>query len=397
MIPRLREVRIGNYKSIEQAVVSLSGMTVLVGANGSGKSNFVDALAFVQECLSTSIEAAFRKRGGVTQVARHIRAGGREDLEFAFVIDLDPSTAAEYGFSIASDWNKTPEIIREYCTIREAGEEKHAFELERGRFTKRIPGIRPLVEPGRLMLYAASVTPEFQPVYSFLTGVRMYAIHPDDLREPRAPEPGLELESHGRNASSVVRVLTERFSDRHARIEGVLRSVVPGLEQVLVETIGSREFVMFVEATDRGPGAMLLDASTASDGTLRMLGMLLAVYQPATPTVLLVEEPEATIHPAAADVIVSVLMDAAKRSQVVITTHSPDVLDNKEITDDMLRVVSKPSGRTVITPISSASRTAVRQNLYSPGELLRMDELNPEIDPSHPSSAPEIDPAGTAG
>ncbi len=85
MIPRIREVRIGNDKSIEQAVVSLSGMTVLVGANGSGKSNFVDALAFV---------------------------------------------------------NKAPEIVREYCTIREAGEEKHAFELERGRFTKRIPGTR---------------------------------------------------------------------------------------------------------------------------------------------------------------------------------------------------------------------------------------------------------------
>jgi predicted ATPase len=128
-----------------------------------------------------------------------------------------------------------------------------------------------------------------------------------------------------------------------------------------------------------------------------MLGMLLAVHQPATPTVLLVEEPEATIHPAAADVIVSVLMDAAKRSQIVITTHSPDVLDNKEITDDMLRVVSKPSGRTVIAPISSASRTAVRQNLYSPGELLRMDELNPETEPSNPKSAPEMDRAGSAG
>jgi predicted ATPase len=142
---------------------------------------------------------------------------------------------------------------------------------------------------------------------------------------------------------------------------------------------------------------ILMDAQSASDGTLRMLGMLLAVYQPTTPTLLLIEEPEATIHPAAAEVVVSVLMDAAKRSQVVITTHSPDVLDNKEITDDMLRVVSKPSGRTIIAPISSASRTAVRQNLYSPGELLRMDELNPEIEPSTPNSAAEIDTAGTAG
>jgi hypothetical protein len=80
---------------------------------------------------------------------------------------------------------------------------------------------------------------------------------------------------------------------------------------------------------------------------------------------------------------------------VIITTHSPDVLDNKEIKDEMLRVVSKENGRSVIAPISSASRTAVRQHLYSPGELLRMDELNPEIEPPNPNSAPEIDPAGT--
>jgi hypothetical protein len=86
-------------------------------------------------------------------------------------------------------------------------------------------------------------------------------------------------------------------------------------------------------------------------------------------------------------------MDAAKRSQVVITTHSPDVLDNTDITEEMLRVVSKPNGRTVVTPIASASRIAVQQHLYSPGELLRMDELNPEIR----GSAPEIDSAGTAG
>jgi predicted ATPase len=247
------------------------------------------------------------------------------------------------------------------------------------------------------MLYAASDTPEFKPVYSFITGIRIHSIDPNQLRRIRSPEPGLELERTGQNSASVLRVLQERFQERHDRIVRVLGSVVPGVTHLSTEAFAGVELLYFGERLESRDHVVARDSASMSDGTLRMLGMLLAVYQPTTPSVLLVEEPEATIHPAAADVIVSVLMDAAKRSQVVITTHSPDVLDNKEITDDMLRVVSKRSGRTIIAPISSASRAAVRQNLYSPGELLRMDELNPEIESPHPDSAASIGSAGTAG
>lgn len=387
MIPRIREVHIRNYKSIEQASVTLAGFTVLVGANGSGKSNFVDALAFVQECLSTSIEAAFRKRGGAFGVAHQFSIGDSVDLELRIVIDLDDSTCADYGFGIYADLATPPEIFHEACRIIVDGEEKHAFEVKRGTFVNELAGVRPVVEPGRLMLYAASVTPEFHPVYAFLSGIRVYAIQPDVLRTPRGREAGLELETMGQNAASVLRVLEERFADRHARIVDVLSSVVPGILSVWVDALGSRELISFTEGAEPEEQLVSMDAFNLSDGTLRMLGMLLAVYQPTTPTVLLVEEPEATIHPAAADVLVSVLMDAAKRSQVVITTHSPDLLDNKEIAEDMVRVVSKSRGRTAIASMSNASRTAVRQNLYSLGELLRVDELNPA--PTQPGTANE--------
>ncbi|HZG41535.1 MAG TPA: AAA family ATPase, partial [Longimicrobium sp.] len=310
---------------------------------------------------------------------------------------LDEAMSADYGVEFTADPHGPPIIGREYCRILAHGEELHSFEVEAGSLTKQLPGIRPVVEPGRLMLYAASDAPEFKPVYNFLTGVRVHAVDPNELREIRATGPGLELEKHGRNAAAVLRVLQERFTDRHARLIRILGSVVPGVTNVLTEGFGNIELLRFSERTGAAGGTVRMDQFSASDGTLRMLGILLAVYQPTTPTVLIVEEPEATIHPAAADVLVSVLMDAAKRSQVIVTTHSPDVLDNKEITDDMLRVVSKPSGRTIIAPISSASRAAVRQNLYSPGELLRMDELNPEIESPHPDSAASIGSAGTAG
>ena len=65
VFPRIREIHIRNYKSIAQAVVRLGDLNVLVGANGSGKSNFVDAIAFVRDCLLDSVEQAVMRRGGM--------------------------------------------------------------------------------------------------------------------------------------------------------------------------------------------------------------------------------------------------------------------------------------------------------------------------------------------
>lgn len=116
-----------------------------------------------------------------------------------------------------------------------------------------------------------------------------------------------------------------------------------------------------------------------SDGTLRALGLLLAVYQPGDVSVVAIEEPEATVHPAVMELIVEVLMDAANECQVLVTTHSPDILDYKALSDEHLRVVTVEQSRTLICPLAQSSRDAVRNRLYTPGELLRADELNPDI------------------
>jgi len=68
-----------------------------------------------------------------------------------------------------------------------------------------------------------------------------------------------------------------------------------------------------------------------SDGTLRVLGILLAIYQPSESALIGVEEPESTIHPAAMDALVQILKDGQHRAQILVTTHSPDVLDNKTV------------------------------------------------------------------
>lgn len=379
MIPRIREVHLRNYRSIKRAVVHLSDLTVLVGPNGSGKSNFLDALAFVQECLSTSIEAALRSRGGLQRVRYGYSEGDADPVGLRVVVELSSDAVADYAFELASSGLGLVEVLEERCVISVRGKEPSQFDVRRGAFVVPVPGIRSAIEPDRLALYAASGVEEFRPLYDFLTGLRAYSIQPGKMRELRDPESGLVLDPDGGNAAAVLRNLHEHSTEAYRRIKSVLGSVVPGMTHVEGATVGGKQFLFFAEQRNSGDLPLGLFPTSVSDGTLRMLGLLLAAYQPARPTMLLVEEPEATIHPAAVDALMAVMLDAAKRSQVVLTTHSADLLDYKAVPDGSIRVVTRTGSGTLIAPVANSSREAIRKRLYSPGELLRSDELNPDL------------------
>jgi predicted ATP-binding protein involved in virulence len=99
---RLRRVQILNYKSISKATVDLGRLTILVGPNGAGKSNFLDALSFVRDCLSDSVEFAFKNRGGITAVRR--RSGGHPThIGLRLIVDLPNDQAADYSFQVAAE------------------------------------------------------------------------------------------------------------------------------------------------------------------------------------------------------------------------------------------------------------------------------------------------------
>lgn len=380
MIPLIKQVSIRNYKSIGKAVVELEPFTAFVGPNGAGKSNFIDALAFVQECLAESIELAFKNRGGISAVRR--RSGGHPThIGIRLQLDLEDNAYADYSFEIAAERTEKFKVARERCIIGQLMRE-HVFELEDGVFKKEIRGIRTKVLSDRLALFAASATEEFRPVYDFLTAMRFYSIAPERLRELQEPDPGELLKREGSNAAAVLKRLREEHGAAHyERVCLLLSKVVEGIEKVEYSTIGNKERLQFKQDIGQ-KHPWTFDALNMSDGTLRVLGLFLAIYQSSRPSVIAVEEPEATVHPAAAEVVIESLMDAANERQILVTTHSPDILDYKDIEDSQIRVVTMSRGNTNISEASEASRKAIRDRLYTPGELLRVNELNPDFEKS---------------
>jgi hypothetical protein len=94
------------------------------------------------------------------------------------------------------------------------------------------------------------------------------------------------------------------------------------------------------------------------------------------------EEPEAAIHPAAAGVLFGALREASASVQVVATTHSADLLDDKDVDTDAILAVELLAGATRVAHVDQTGRQALRERLYTAGELMRMNYLKPEAAPA---------------
>ena len=129
---------------------------------------------------------------------------------------------------------------------------------------------------------------------------------------------------------------------------------------------------------------MELPAASMSDGTLRAFAALMAAFQMALPhgypSLVAIEEPENSLHPAAMRALVDALDEATLRTQILLTTHSAEMLDNPTIRPENVRVVQLEDGQTLIGPVDEAGVEIVSRKLNSLGGLERENQLEPDLD-----------------
>jgi predicted ATPase len=191
----------------------------------------------------------------------------------------------------------------------------------------------PSASKDRLYLVAASGLEPFRPVYDGLANIKVYNINPDAMRQLQKPESGELLRRDGSNIASVIERLRRESPETKQRIEEYLSRVVEGVVGVERQGLGSWETVDFRQRVAGDTAPWTFPATSMSDGTLRALGVLVALlastrgnYSPVG-----VEEPEAALHPAGAGLLLDALRDASASRQVLVTTHSPDLLDSPAI------------------------------------------------------------------
>ncbi|WP_295579181.1 AAA family ATPase [uncultured Lamprocystis sp.] len=154
--------------------------------------------------------------------------------------------------------------------------------------------------------------------------------------------------------------------------------MVHGLERKQIGPMETLEFRQEMAAA-KHPSRFL--AQNMSDGTLRALGVLTALFQgncDYAPSLVGIEEPETAMHPAASAALREALTRASTHTQVIVTSHSPDLLDDPDLSTDSLLAVISEGGETRIAPLDEASRSMMREHLFSAGELLRLNQLAPD-------------------
>jgi predicted ATPase len=207
------------------------------------------------------------------------------------------------------------------------------------------------------------------PAHTFLSTMRACTISTDSLRELEDPDLGQRLEPNGRNAASVLRALDD-VSRRE--LLAVVALAVPGVQSITAANRARKLTLSFEKAVGESD-SLSFDAAQMSDGTLRLLGILLALYQPEQPSVLSVEEPETALHFAATQAMLETFEQRAAQTQIVLTTHSADVID--AIALDDVRLVRSEDGVSVIAPVAPESAELVRNELFTAGELMRAENL----------------------
>ncbi len=379
---RIRRVAIRNYKSIGRCEVELGPLTLLVGRNGAGKSNVLDALRFVTDGLQTSLDHAVKARGGIEAVRRRSTGHPRN---FALNLDLILPGArnATYGFEIAARSRGGFLVRREQLRVRDlSGTTLGMYEVAEGRVEHAQPAAVPPASGDRLYLVTAAALPVFRPTYDALVSMGFYNLNPDEMKELQSPDAGELLHRDGANIASVIARLAADRPDLLERVRRYLQQILPDVVDVQRIALGPKETLEFRQEVKGASAPWKFYAQSMSDGTLRALGALVAVMQLAAqkvPASLVgIEEPETALHPAAAGALMDALREAAARTQVVLTTHSPDLLDRADPAQDRIFVVVSREGTTEIGPLDGASETAIRDHLYSAGELLRMDQLEPD-------------------
>jgi predicted ATPase len=367
--PFLTRVVLKNYKSIEACDVDLHSLTFLVGPNGAGKSNFLDALRFVADALRTSLDHALRERGGIQEVRR--RTGGHPThfgirLEFA----VPDGPTGSYAFRIGAKASGAFEVQHEECVLS-------GTEALSGDIRYSVPGA---ATPASDRLYLPDAPADFRPVRDALARMTFYSPNADRIKDLQLPDAGDLLARDGSNLASVLDRMAKRQPEALLRIEEYLSKIVPGVRGVDVSHVGPRETLEFRQDVPDPENPWRFLAGSMSDGTLRALAALVALFQSGSVPLAALEEPAATLHPAAAAVLLDALLEAASLRQVLVTSHNADLLDSPQVKPANVLAVLAENGNTRIGPLDAVGAEALEQQLHTVGDLLRTDQVRPDTE-----------------
>ncbi len=357
-------IKLENWRNFGEVDVAVATRVFLVGANASGKSNFLDALRFLRDLASTGggFQKAVQSRGGVSKI-RNLAARRKTDVTIEVEISEDDRRRWRY-LIIFNQKGRRP-VLREEKVWNEAGD----LILQR-------PDEEDDEDPARLsqtQLEQVFANREFREIADFFRSIKYSHIVPQLVRDPDRATDSTN-DPFGSDFLEQIAAADKRNRGAHLRrIQEVMRKVIQQLSDLELWRDGRGTPHLRLKYKHWRPSGAWQNETDLSDGTLRLIGFLWALQEGRGP--LLLEEPELSLHPALVRYLPQLMhgIQRARRKalrQVILSTHSPDLLmGDGIIAKEVLLLLPSPKGSTLEL---GANRTDIMREL----ELdLPMDEI----------------------
>jgi len=330
--PRIESIRIRNYRALRNVELArITPLTVLLGPNGSGKSTVFDVFAFLAECFSVGLRKAWDRRGRFKELRSR---GGEGPLVFELKYREAPGNPIITYHLAVNENPKGPCVSEEWLQWRrgEHGKPFRFLDFENGgggvvsgempdEQDQRIP--EQLDSPDMLAVSTLgqfAKHPRVSALRRFITGWHLSYLTADSTRGIPEAGPQERLSATGDNLPNVIQYLKEQHPNRLAEILRTLSRRVPRLEKVAADLMPDGRLLLLIKDA---PFSQPIMAKYASDGTLKMLAYLTVLHDPDPPQLVGVEEPENQLHPRLLPELAEECRQAAARTQLMVTTHSP--------------------------------------------------------------------------
>lgn len=369
----IKRIHIKNFKSLRDVCVELDPVTVLIGRGGTGKSNFVNAIAFLRDYLIRKDQALFDS-GWSEIFCVTAREAGEISFEVAFEM---PGSDATFVYKLLFSAPSLSSLVLIHESLWKNGDA--VFARDENKWTVQ-PAVSPMPHPHHVALESINGIPEVARAYLVLTtGIGRYDFGGSVLTTvtgKQSDEDGLKDDAS--NFLRVFEAITRNLQDLSAQqdIVAALRKVKPALHSIQVKMPEKNRVVVALRAGDQ---SLVLDLPQESEGLRRFFAHLLAIYQVPPKQLLMFEEPEKGLYSGALCVLAEHFKacPAAGRGQIILTTHSPDLLDCFDA--EQVRVVEMDGNfETQIGKVAKPQFEALREQLMTTGELLTVDPARME-------------------